>query len=190
VKNLGTGQFLNFQGIPSEGGFSSDITPPMIVQSEGILIFGFDISGQKIEYQGMTFTPKKDPIGHVIGIEINGKPGTSVVKRGGDPAGLPRALIRVYKLEIKNPEESTRYKYELLSCIYANDDGSFFKSLLAEEEGGEPVLKEGDRILVTVEKGDTPLDQEFVLVFSEPLYVNVDINNMNTNINSNETLEP
>ena len=32
-----------------------------------------------------------------------------------------------------------------------------------------------------VEKGDTPLDQEFVLVFSEPLYVNVDINNMNTN---------
>jgi hypothetical protein len=43
--------------------------------------------------------------------------------------------------------------------------------------------------LVTVEKGDTPLNQEFVLVFSEPLYVNVDINNIN-NINSSETGEP
>ncbi|NIO63441.1 MAG: hypothetical protein GTN53_06240, partial [Candidatus Aminicenantes bacterium] len=186
------GQVYSFQGIPGEGDFSSDITPPLIVQSQGLLIFGFDVSGQVVEYRDVTFTPQTDTMGHVIGMEIKGKPGTSVVKRSDDPAGLPRGLIRVYKLVIINPEESNRYEYQLISSIDANGDGSFFKTLLAEEPEGEPLFKEGDRVLITVEKGGIPLDQEFVLVFSEPLYVNVDINNinMNTNINSNETLEP
>jgi hypothetical protein len=179
-----SGQVYSFQGIPGGGSFSSDITPPLIVQSQGILIFGFDVGGQVIEYQGMTFTPQKDTIGHIIGIEIIGKPGTSVVKRSDDPAGLPRGLIRVYKLE--KPEGSPSYEYNLISSIDANNDGSFSRSLLPEEQEGEPVLIEGDRVLVTVEKGETPLDQEFVLVFSEPLFVNVDINN----ININETGEP
>jgi hypothetical protein len=84
----------------------------MNVKSERILIFGFDVTQQEIEYQGMTFTPYKNKMGHITGLVIKGKEGTAVVKRSDDPAGLPLALIRVYKLG--KITESQRYEYKIL----------------------------------------------------------------------------
>jgi hypothetical protein len=44
----------------------------MIVKSRGILIFGFDITQQEIEYQGMTFSPHKNQMGSITGLVIKG----------------------------------------------------------------------------------------------------------------------
>ena len=104
---------------------NSDKEPPMIVKSTGILTFGFDVTGQTIENQGITITPDKDDAGQVTGIKIEGAAGTAATKREDDPAGTPYATIRVYKLQ--KPENSDRFEYIEIKTLTADRDGSFPK---------------------------------------------------------------
>jgi hypothetical protein len=115
------GQVYSFEKIKD----NSDKEPPMIVKSTGILTFGFDVTGQTIENQGIKITPGKDDAGQVSGIIIEGTPGTAATKRDDDPAGTPYATIRVYKLQ--KPENSDRFEYIEVKTLTADRDGSFPK---------------------------------------------------------------
>ncbi|MHC4397532.1 MAG: Ig-like domain-containing protein, partial [Planctomycetota bacterium] len=156
------GQVYNFEKVIDQ----SDKEPPMIVKSTGILTFGFDVTGQTISNQGITVIPQPDDNGQVSSIIIQGAAGTAATKREGDPVGTPYATIRVYKLQ--KPENSDRFEYVEVKTFTADGNGSFPKLADGEEIESIPA-KQGDRITVTVEKGGIPLNQEFVLSFSEPL---------------------
>ncbi len=162
------GQVYSFQKITD----TRDNEPPIIVKSSGLLTFGFDVTAQAIESQGITITPTLDGIGWVTAIKIEGKAGTAVVLREDDPVGTPNAYIRVYKLRMK--QDSNEYEYAEIDQFEAYRDGSFSRDNIAAFQG--------DRVMVTVEKGDIPLNQEFILSFSEPLSTDYENGNVPVSI--------
>jgi len=165
------GQVYNFEKVTDQ----SDKEPPMIVKSTGILTFGFDVTSQTISNQGITITPHLDDKGQVSGIKIEGTAGVAATKRDDDPAGTPYATIRVYKLQ--KPENSDRFEYIEVKTLTADRNGSF-----PIQEDGQEIesipAKQGDRMVVSVEKGGIALNQEFVLSFSEPLDTDYETGNV------------
>ncbi len=117
-----------------------------------------DFMVQAIANQGITVTPTGyDDHGQVNRIKIEGAAGTAATKKIGD--GTPYATIRVYKLQ--KPVDSDRSEYVVVKIFTANEKGGFSEDNID--------VKEGDKVIITVEKGNIALDQEFVLSFSEPL---------------------
>ncbi|MCP5054733.1 MAG: hypothetical protein GY940_46640, partial [bacterium] len=80
-------------------------------------------------------------------------PGTTVV---GDPVGQ----VGVYKLVKEGQGADEKWQYNEITTISGLSDGSFSSTVSA---------KTGEKIILTIEKGDIDLNPEFILTFSEPV---------------------
>jgi len=153
IRALDTGETI-FEGTktgpPSAGeiyklheNLSQDIQSPMLLSGEPSGVLCFELSSLFTQTQGITIqAPDSDG---------DGLPdqGGTVNLKGDMYAADEYGFVRVYNLTTGDSQEEK-----------AGEDGSFDIDITASFK---------DKILITVQKGNVPLNQEILFVFSEPL---------------------
>jgi RHS repeat-associated protein len=152
------GQVYDFGTLKNE----NDKELPMITRAPDLQILCFAVVPQQVASLGITVDAEdSDNNGMIDSIKIEGDKGTSVVIDTTDPdADQTPGKIRLFKLVKTGTGQEETKKMEEITTFNANPDGSF---------SGSETANTGDKFVITVEKGNIPLNREFIISFSEPL---------------------
>ncbi|MCP4119517.1 MAG: Ig-like domain-containing protein, partial [Desulfobacteraceae bacterium] len=164
IKDTDTGETLYKKTMPgptsigqafSFGTVSDDKEPAWIKHAAGVAALSFEVGALEVVSGGITITPHfNSSNGEIDYITVAGEAETAVITGDNDLPGR----VRIFKLSTL--ESAKKEYFQVDYQMEVNKNGSF--------SGTAPANK-GDRFILTIEQGDIPLGQEFMISFSEPL---------------------
>ncbi|MCK4762404.1 MAG: Ig-like domain-containing protein, partial [Candidatus Aminicenantes bacterium] len=144
------------------GSVTEDDGPLQVIAAKGVSGYAFTVNTQVVSSGAVSVTPKKDSeTGKVENIDIDAGKGTAVVPDASDPEDLGVGKVRFFKAAAAGEDgEDTEPGFKEIDEIEAASDGSFKHNMAG---------RIGDGVYIAVEKGEVPLEQEFVFYLSEPI---------------------
>ncbi|MCP4221093.1 MAG: Ig-like domain-containing protein, partial [bacterium] len=155
-----------FGAVSSVGNLLQDLESPRLENVEGLEIVTINVPSGEVSAKGITVSPgaggasgagsadaegDAEPSGEAAAINIVGAPGTTVITGG---TTQQPGVVRIFKNTLRGP-------VLLDGPFNADADGGFSRDGIK--------VKAGERISISVEKGEIPTDHSFVFTFSEAL---------------------